>query len=906
MALTMTDLFCGAGGSSSGAIQVPGVVVRMAANHWQLAVDTHNTNHPDTDHACADISQVDPRYFPTTDLLWASPECFTAGQMVTTGRGQVPIEDVVIGDLALTHRGRWRPVVRTQRRLADTMIVIGQGHTGIEVTPNHRFWAMASTQQWINSLRQYRRQYAKPGWLAINQAIRSEAVWSTPTRIAPLPVHEPPAMFGLDLASAWWLIGRWVGDGSLTFGRNHEVLLACGFHEADELRARLADTGTHWAESRKRTAAVFSTGDEKARDWLYKHFGHGAAEKGIPSWSLGMPHTHRRALLDGYLSADGGFTQRRVRASTVSHRLAISVRLLAEGLGHRVSMARDKRTTYSIEGRTGIARQQWILHCEPKLKELRSPEAFVEDDLAWSRVRSTLPGRKSVTVYNIEVDEDHSYVLDGIVVANCTNHSQAKGRKRASAQLNMFAPLPDEAAERSRATMWDVVRFTEYHQYKAVLVENVVDAYHWAPFTSWLMAMDSLGYGHQLVFLNSMHAQAAGLPAPQSRDRMYVVFHRTGDARPDLARWQRPRAWCPACNEVVLAIQAWKDPAKHAGRYRQQYLYRCPHTRCRNTVVESGWLPASSAIDLSLPGTRIGDRAKPLAEKTRRRIAAGIARYWAPVHLEAGGHTYDAADPKHRGFGNPNAHYREWGVDEPLKTLHAIESKALAVPVEGRDGKQARPVDTALRTQTTQLETAMVCPAGGTWNDTASPASAPMRTRTTRETDAVVMAPFIAELRGGGSTSRPTTHPLATVTAGGNHHGLITPYYGRSTASTTAAPVPTVTTVDRHALVMRNNTARGDQGQMTTPADEVLRTLTTTGHQSLLTPGALAAAEAQVDDVLFLMLEPNEVIAAMAFPSSYVVLGNRRERVRMAGNAVTPPAARDLISAVVESLGGAS
>jgi DNA (cytosine-5)-methyltransferase 1 len=118
--------------------------------------------------------------------------------------------------------------------------------------------------------------------------------------------------------------------------------------------------------------------------------------------------------------------------------------------------------------------------------------------------------------------------------------------------------------------------------------------------------------------------------------------------------------------------------------------------------------------------------------------------------------------------------------------------------------------------------------------------------------------------------------------------------------------VPTVTTVDRHALVMRNNTARGDQGQMTTPADEVLRTLTTTGHQSLLTPGALAAAEAQVDDVLFRMLEPNEVIAAMAFPSSYVVLGNRRERVRMAGNAVTPPAARDLISAVVESLGGAS
>ena len=78
--------------------------------------------------------------------------------------------------------------------------------------------------------------------------------------------------------------------------------------------------------------------------------------------------------------------------------------------------------------------------------------------------------------------------------------------------------------------------------------------------------------------------------------------------------------------------------------------------------------------------------------------------------------------------------------------------------------------------------------------------------------------------------------------------------------------------------------------------------MTTTGHQSVLTPGDLAAAEARVDDVLFRMLEPREVISAMAFPGDYVVLGNRREQVRMAGNAVTPPAARDLVATVVEAL----
>lgn len=524
----------------------------------------------------------------------------------------------------------------------------------------------------------------------------------------------------------------------------------------------------------------------------------------------------------------------------------------------------------------------------------------------------------------------------------CTNHSQAKGRKRATGQLDLLdeRPLPDEAAERSRATMWDVVRFTEHHRYQAVIVENVVDAYHWQPFQAWLMAMQSLGYENQLVFLNSMHAQAVGLPAPQSRDRMYVVFWRKGNRRPDLARFQRPKAWCPVCDEVVAAVQSWK-PGRKTGRYRQQYVYRCPNARCRNQIVEPGWLPASSIIDWSNLGTRIGDRTKPLAPKTRRRIAAGIARYWRPIQLEAAGNTYDAANPKHPGHGDPNSYYRAWPLDEPTRSMHTTLSKALAVPVEGRDGKQAQPVVGPLRTQTTRLETAMVVPCGGTWNDDARPVSDPIRTRTTRETDAVAMAPFltqfrhrvrdidpareplptvvadganhglcspplIAELRGGGSTSRPAGDPLATVTAAGNHHALVTPYYGNGHAQPADRSLPTVTTVDRHALVMRNNSSKGDGAEMTTPALEVLRTVTTTGHQSLLTPGDIEAAEAQVDDVLFRMLEPSEVIAAMAFPDTYVVLGTRREQVRMAGNAVTPPAARDLIAAVTEAITGES
>ena len=160
---------------------------------------------------------------------------------------------------------------------------------------------------------------------------------------------------------------------------------------------------------------------------------------------------------------------------------------------------------------------------------------------------------------------------------SCTNHSQAQGRKR-DAQPDLFGDnLPDEAAERSRATMWDVVRFAEYHQYLGVIVENVVDVTAWAPFQAWKMAMNSIGYTVQLVYLNSMHAQVYGPGAPQSRDRFYAVCTRTGVALPDVSRAVSPMAVCAECGPV-RARQSFKRLDRTPwGKYRSQYVYVCPN-----------------------------------------------------------------------------------------------------------------------------------------------------------------------------------------------------------------------------------------------------------------------------------------------------------------------------------------
>src|SRR5690606_15627300 len=103
--------------------------------------------------------------------------------------------------------------------------------------------------------------------------------------------------------------------------------------------------------------------------------------------------------------------------------------------------------------------------------------------------------------------------------------------------------------ERSRATMWDVVRFAEQLRYDAIVVENVVEATKWVLWPAWVQAMTDLGYRHRVISHNSMHHGV-----PQSRDRIYVVWWRDG-LKPNLEL--ELEAWCTRCDARRLVRQAW-------------------------------------------------------------------------------------------------------------------------------------------------------------------------------------------------------------------------------------------------------------------------------------------------------------------------------------------------------------
>lgn len=81
--------------------------------------------------------------FGKPDVIWASPDCFTEGHLITTTDGYKPIEDIEIGDTVLTHEGRYRPVYAIMRKITNHLHYVKiQGIEKVfEVTEEHPFLA---------------------------------------------------------------------------------------------------------------------------------------------------------------------------------------------------------------------------------------------------------------------------------------------------------------------------------------------------------------------------------------------------------------------------------------------------------------------------------------------------------------------------------------------------------------------------------------------------------------------------------------------------------------------------------------------------------------------------------------------------------------------------------------------
>jgi DNA (cytosine-5)-methyltransferase 1 len=74
----VVDNFAGGGGASTGIEMATGLSVDIAINHDPAAIAMHKTNHPDTEHYCESVWDVDPAKAikgRKVGLAWFSPDC---------------------------------------------------------------------------------------------------------------------------------------------------------------------------------------------------------------------------------------------------------------------------------------------------------------------------------------------------------------------------------------------------------------------------------------------------------------------------------------------------------------------------------------------------------------------------------------------------------------------------------------------------------------------------------------------------------------------------------------------------------------------------------------------------------------------------------------------------------------
>jgi site-specific DNA-cytosine methylase len=400
-----------------------------------------------------------PTVFP------GSPPCFPAGAMVTTSSGPRPIEEIAVGDLVLTHEGRYRPVIATHKKLYKgpvTHATFKYGRGPLHATPEHPVLAKRRMQgkpkryepeAWIEigSLapgdllcEPFTKQFL--GFPQLNtEVVRGSRHGDNFIQVEPvvLDIQELPVawMLGYYLAEGWRRNKGCVLNPLGTQKTRRGVYLACHPRESEEAcsRARSAGLELRGGPIKTHTAYKHTAGNPGGRPsvgpalsywYLCGLFGDGAGGKFLPEWVFGAPLEWRRELMAGYLFGDGGEGGTKIGAASVSKDLAWGMARLATeiyGVVASFGSGRDAGTAV-IEGRVVNTRPAYGFNVArlgtPGTRTYNRP-SLVDKRGGWVAVKAVDLRDTEEDVFNLGVQGDESYVVNGLAVHNCSSWSAA-------------------------------------------------------------------------------------------------------------------------------------------------------------------------------------------------------------------------------------------------------------------------------------------------------------------------------------------------------------------------------------------------------------------------------------------------------------------------------------------------
>lgn len=201
----IVDNFAGGGGASTGIELATGVSVDIAINHDPEAIRMHKTNHPDTEHYCESVWDVDPvkacKGHPVA-LAWFSPDC----KHFSKAKGGKPKDKNIRGLawVALRWAEKVRPRVIMLENVEEfkTWGPLNRGHRSIKAKQGVTFQKFVDQLQELGYQVEYRElvaaDYGAPTmrrrFFLIARCDGKPIIWPEPTHG---PADSPEVVAGL-------------------------------------------------------------------------------------------------------------------------------------------------------------------------------------------------------------------------------------------------------------------------------------------------------------------------------------------------------------------------------------------------------------------------------------------------------------------------------------------------------------------------------------------------------------------------------------------------------------------------------------------------------------------------------------------------------------------------------------
>ena len=379
--------------------------------------------------------------------------CLRKGSLITTFNGDIPVEEIRVSDLVLTHTGQFKPVtwIDSHESTNKKMVLKTTGdYQTLVCTDNHPIY-VAYTDKKTHKFRK--------SCLNNKNFLRADEL-NYKYQFTLLPTRKHLQDKKINISDGMLYVLGWImADGylqhngygvTITFQKNQ---LLCAEQCKTHIEEHLSDeqhyyTGRGRRFQRKETVINEYSGyyklvvHSKKLHMLAERFGCKPNNKCI-SWDIYNEYGNLMPFVLGWLEGDGhqklntnygGCTRNGIELSTIYEDLIRQCRqiMLDHGIYSSLRKIKSKKgykTQYSILISNEYIKKLMSHYCPEiginsfKFKDItvtkQTGKVLWDEEGCWVPIKLLSSEETNETVYNFEVQDAHTYVANGITTHNC-------------------------------------------------------------------------------------------------------------------------------------------------------------------------------------------------------------------------------------------------------------------------------------------------------------------------------------------------------------------------------------------------------------------------------------------------------------------------------------------------------